>query len=79
MVHPLSASTPTGAACDARFAPFLAASPAVDRDHPAVRRLANAVRRRREVDTMRVAYEAVRDRYPHSIATLTPWTSTPRR
>ena len=67
MVHPLSAGTPTGAASDARFAPFLAASPAVDRDHPAVQRLANAVRRLRDVDTMRLAYEAVRDRYPHSM------------
>ena len=67
MVHPLSAGTPTGAASDARFAPFLAASPAVDRDHPAVRRLAGAVRRLRDVDTMRVAYETVRDRYPHSM------------
>ena len=67
MVHPLSAGTPTGAASDARFAPFLAATPAVDRDHPAVRRLASAVRRLRDVDTMRVAYETVRDRYPHSM------------
>jgi transglutaminase-like putative cysteine protease len=67
MVHPLSAGTPTGAASDPRLAPFLAASAAVDRDHPAVQRLANAVRRRCDVDTMRIAYDTVRDRYPHSM------------
>jgi transglutaminase-like putative cysteine protease len=67
MEHPLSAGTVTGAASDARLAPFLAASTAVDRDHPAVRRLASEVRRLRDVDTMRIAYDTVRDRYPHSM------------
>ena len=62
MENPLS-----GAASDARFEPFLAAAAAVDRDHPAVRRLAGEVRRARDVDTMRVAYDTVRDRYPHSM------------
>ena len=67
MVHPLSTATPALAEADARLAPFLAASAAVDRDHPAVQRLASEVRRSREVDTMRIAYETVRDRYPHSM------------
>ncbi len=67
MVHPLSTATPTGAASDERLEPFLAASAAVDRDHPAVQRLAGEVRRARAVDTMRAAYDTVRDRYPHSM------------
>jgi transglutaminase-like putative cysteine protease len=67
MVHLISTGTPTGAASDARFAPFLAASSAVDCDHPAIQLLASEVRRPRDIDTMRVAYETVRDRYPHSM------------
>jgi transglutaminase-like putative cysteine protease len=58
MVHHLS---------DDRLSPFLTASQAVDRDHPAVQRLAGEVRQSRDIDTMRVAYETVRDRYPHSM------------
>jgi transglutaminase-like putative cysteine protease len=50
-----------------RLAPFVAASAAVDRDHPAVRLLADEVRRPRDIDTMRVAYDTVRDRFPHSM------------
>jgi transglutaminase-like putative cysteine protease len=57
---------------DDRFAPFLAASAAVDRDHPAVQRLAGEVRRPRDLDTLRVAYETVRDRYPHSLDIAAP-------
>jgi transglutaminase-like putative cysteine protease len=67
MVHHASTDIPTGAAFDARFVPFLAASPAIDRDHPAVRRLAGEVGQPRTIDTIRVAYETVRDRYPHSM------------
>jgi transglutaminase-like putative cysteine protease len=67
MVNPKSADAPPGAASDERFAPFLAASAAVDRDHPAVRHLAEEVHRHRVIDTIRVAYETVRDRYPHSM------------
>jgi transglutaminase-like putative cysteine protease len=52
---------------DPRLAPFLAACAAVDRDHPAVRLLAGEVRRPTDIDTTRVAYETVRDRYPHSM------------
>ena len=69
----MASGTPTlrqAAASDAaavRLAPFLAASAAVDRDHPAVRLLADEVRRPRDIDTMCVAYETVRDRYPHSM------------
>lgn len=66
MVQYRSTGTPT-AAFDERFAPFLAASAAVDRDHPAVKRLASEVQRSCDIDTMRVAYDAVRDRYPHSM------------
>ena len=58
---------PTTAAFDERLAPFLAASAAVDRDHPAVRLLAREVRRPGDIDTVRVAYETVRDHYPHSM------------
>ena len=46
---------------------FLAASAAIDRDHPAVQVLAREIRRPHDLDTMRVAYETVRDRYPHSM------------
>lgn len=52
---------------DGLLAPFLAASAAIDRDHPAVQQLAGEVRRPRDIDTMRVAYETARDRYPHSM------------
>lgn len=58
---------PTGATRDEQLAPFLAASVAIDRDHPAVQRLAGEVRRPHDIDTTRVAYETVRDRYPHSM------------
>jgi transglutaminase-like putative cysteine protease len=67
MVHHIPAGTPTAAPPDERVAPFLAASAAIDRDHPAVQRLAGEVRRARDIDTMRVAYDTVRDRYPHSM------------
>lgn len=67
MAHHVATGTSTRAASDDQFAPFLAASAAVDRDHPAVQRLASEVRRSRDIDTMRVAYETVRDRYPHSM------------
>jgi transglutaminase-like putative cysteine protease len=63
----ISADAPAGAAPDERLTPFLTASAAVDRDHPAVQRLAREVRQARGIDTMRVAYETVRDRYPHSM------------
>ena len=56
-----------GPASDEKLAPFLGTSAAVDRDHPAVQALAGEVRRLRDIDTMRVAYETVRDRYPHSM------------
>jgi transglutaminase-like putative cysteine protease len=52
---------------DHRLSPFLAASAAIDRDHPAVQRLAVAVRQRHDIDTMHLAYNTVRDRYPHSM------------
>jgi transglutaminase-like putative cysteine protease len=45
----------------------MAASAAIDRDHPAVQLLAGEVRRACDIDTMRVAYDIVRDRYPHSM------------
>jgi transglutaminase-like putative cysteine protease len=54
-------------ASDSRLEPFLIASEEIDRDHPAVQSLANEVRQRDEIDTIRVAYETVRDRYPHSM------------
>ncbi len=60
---------------DARFAPFLVASAAVDRDHPSVQLLAGEVRRPRDIETMRAAYETVRDRYPHSMDIDTPTVS----
>jgi transglutaminase-like putative cysteine protease len=52
---------------DHRLSPFLAASAAIDRDHPAVQHLAVAVRQRHDIDTMQLAYSTVRDRYPHSM------------
>jgi transglutaminase-like putative cysteine protease len=52
---------------DHRLSPFLAASAAIDRDHPAVQRLAVAVRQRHDIDTIHLAYNTVRDRYPHSV------------
>ena len=45
---------------------FRAASELIDRDHPAVRRLAAEVQRQTELQTIRAAYETVRDRFPHS-------------
>lgn len=67
MAPHISTSTPAPAASAERLAPFFAASAAIDRDHPAVQLLANEVRRSRDIDTMRVAYDTVRDRYPHSM------------
>ena len=52
---------------DHRLLPFLAASAAIDRDHPAVRHLAVAVRQRHDIDTTHLAYHTVRNRYPHSM------------
>lgn len=52
---------------DESLFPFLTASAAIDRDHPAVQRLASEVRQPRDIETMRIAYETVRDRYPHSM------------
>jgi transglutaminase-like putative cysteine protease len=46
--------------------PFLAASEVVDHQHPAVREFSAQVRRRTEIETVRGAYEAVRDGFPHS-------------
>jgi transglutaminase-like putative cysteine protease len=69
----MTTGTPTlrqAVAADAaavRLAPFLAASAAIDCDHPAVQRLADEVRRPRDVDTIHLAYDTVRDRYPHSM------------
>jgi transglutaminase-like putative cysteine protease len=63
----ISSGPPIPAAFDERFALFLAASAAVDCNHPAVQLLASEVRRPGDIDTMRVAYETVRDRYPHSM------------
>ncbi len=63
----MSPGTPPPAASDERLAPFVAASAAIDRDHPAVQLFATEVRRSRDIDTMRLAYETVRDRYPHSM------------
>jgi hypothetical protein len=42
MAHHISTGTPTSATFDERFAPFLAASAAIDRDHPAVQLLVPA-------------------------------------
>lgn len=62
----------TDTVLDERLGPFLAASSAIDRDHPAVQRLASEVRQSHIIDTMRVAYETVRDRYPHSMDVNAP-------
>lgn len=72
MEQQLSTDISTGTASGERLAPFLAASAAIDRDHPAVLRLAGEVRRPRTIDTIRVAYETVRDRYPHSMDIQAP-------
>lgn len=72
MTHDVSAEAQANAATDARLAPFLAASEAIDRDHPAVRRLAGEVRQPRVLDTIRIAYETVRDRFPHSMDIQAP-------
>ena len=45
---------------------FLAASVVVDHNHPAVSVFSSTVRRSTEVKTVKSAYEAVRDRFPHS-------------
>ena len=45
---------------------FLASSEIIDCDHPAVKRLAAELRCQTELQTIRAAYETVRDRYPHS-------------
>jgi len=45
---------------------FLAASVVVDHHHPTVREFSAEVRRSTEIETVRTAYEAVRDRFPHS-------------
>jgi transglutaminase-like putative cysteine protease len=45
---------------------FLAASVVVDHHHQAVREFLASVRRSTEIETVRGAYEAVRDRFPHS-------------
>jgi len=45
---------------------FLATSVLVDHHHPAVREFSATVRRSTEIETVRSAYEAVRDRFPHS-------------
>jgi len=67
MGHRISTGTPTAALIDEQLVPFMATSAAIDRDHPAVQLLASEVRRPRDIDTMRVAYDTVRDRYPHSM------------
>lgn len=72
MVRQLSTDIPAGADSDDRLAPFLAASAVIERDHPAVRHLAGEVRQSRVLDTIRVAYETVRDRFPHSMDIQAP-------
>ena len=44
----------------------LTASVVVDHRHPAVREFSATVRRSTEVETVRSAFETVRDRFPHS-------------
>jgi transglutaminase superfamily protein len=46
--------------------PFPAALAVVDHHDPAVREFSEEVRRGTEIETVRTAYEAVRDRLPHS-------------
>ena len=48
------------------WVPFLAASEVVDHQHPAVHEFAAQLRRHTEIETVRGAYEAVRDGFPHS-------------
>ena len=48
------------------YASFLAASPPIDLEHPAVRRLAWEIRQSSELESVRSAYERVRDGYAHS-------------
>jgi mutator protein MutT len=50
----------------AAMARFLAASITIDSNHPAVQRLAAEIRRPTPIETVRAAYETVRDRFPHS-------------
>jgi transglutaminase-like putative cysteine protease len=50
----------------AAMAPFLADSIAIDSDNAAVQRLAAEIRRPTPIETVRAAYETVRDRFPHS-------------
>lgn len=45
---------------------FLATSVVVDHHHPAVREFSARIRRSTEIETVRSAYEVVRDRFPHS-------------
>jgi hypothetical protein len=45
---------------------FLATSVLVDHHHPAVCEFSATVSRSTEIETVRSAYEAVRDRFPHS-------------
>ena len=63
----MATGTPNTDVLDERLVPFLAASAAIDCDHPAVERLADEVRQSRDIDTMRLAYDTVRDRFPHSM------------
>jgi hypothetical protein len=60
-----SMGSPVEPPSDVRFAPFLMASAAIDCDHPAVRHLARDVCQPHPLDTIRHAYETLRDRYPH--------------
>jgi transglutaminase-like putative cysteine protease len=45
---------------------FLAASKTIDSNHPTVQHLVAEIRRPAPVETIRAAYETVRDRFPHS-------------
>jgi transglutaminase-like putative cysteine protease len=45
---------------------FLATSVVADQSHPAVSVFSSTVRRSTEIETVKSAYEAVRDRFPHS-------------
>jgi transglutaminase-like putative cysteine protease len=49
-----------------RFAPFLVASVVIDYHDPTIRALGREISRSTQVETALVAYEVVRDRYPHS-------------
>jgi transglutaminase-like putative cysteine protease len=48
------------------MARFLASSAVIDSHYPSVRRLARSVRREDQLETIRAAYELVRDRFAHS-------------